>query len=220
MQFIVPIVVAQKNIEFNIKAELLISSIRPISTLSTSNIAEPAFPIIDPLDPTISIPQVNTEIVKATRYRKFNQVNCNFLIKLFILAIETSTLYPHTALLDFSRFYVKNLYEEPVNDSQFESRALVKAFTITSSYARTIFGENAKELDQPIVLQTVHFDKHRVQFGLFQLNTLDLNSEHKNYWFRKPIMELYEECKYSDGRPNLVNYNFNVFKTMCVLYGN
>jgi large subunit ribosomal protein L37 len=115
---------------------------------------------------------------------------------------------------------VKNLYAEPVNDSQFESRALLKAFAVTSSYARKVFGDNARDLDHPVVLQTVHFDKQRIQFGLFQLNTLDLNSETKNYWFKKPIMELYEDCKYADGRPQLVNYNFNVFKTMCVLYGN
>lgn len=130
-------------------------------------------------------------------------------------------MYPHTVLLDFSKSYVKNVYEQPINDSQFESRALLKAFAITSAWARKIYGENARQLEQPVVLQTIQLDKKRVQFGIFQLNTFDLQGEGgvKNYWFRKPISDLYDECTYHEGRPQLVNYNFNIFKTMCVLYG-
>lgn len=76
--------------------------------------------------------------------------------------------------------------------------------------------------DKPVVLQVMQLDGKRIQFGIFQLNTLDLNNENenRNFWFRKPIMHLYDECTYNQGRPMLSNYNFDVLKTFCVLYGN
>lgn len=97
----------------------------------------------------------------------------------------------------------------------------MKAFAITSSWAKKVYGENVTDIDKPIVLQVVQLDVKRVQFGIFQLNTLNLipTNEKKNFWFSKPIMQLYDECIYSKGRPMLSNYNFDVLKTFCVLYG-
>ena len=43
-------------------------------------------------------------------------------------------------MLDYSKGYVKNLYEKPVTDSQFEARALIKAFTVTASWAKKLYG--------------------------------------------------------------------------------
>ena len=108
-----------------------------------------------------------------------------------------------------------------MTDSQFESRALIKAFAVSGAWIRK-FQHSPKEiLDYPVVVQTVQFDGPRVQFGIFQLNTLNPNcSKIKNFWFRKPIMNLYDECVYKDGRPSLVNYNFDILKILCVLYGN
>jgi hypothetical protein len=70
MQFILPMFVSNKNVQLDVKAELLISSLRPINPLNTSNLAQPSFVKIDPLDPTISIPQVNAEIATKAKYRK------------------------------------------------------------------------------------------------------------------------------------------------------
>lgn len=108
-----------------------------------------------------------------------------------------------------------------VTDTQFESRALMKAFTVAASKARAHLGTNVTELTQPIVVQTVQSDGKKFQFGIFQLNTLDLTGSSKqNYWYCSDIMKLYEECAYKVGRPTLEGYNRDVLKHMTVLYNN
>lgn len=104
---------------------------------------------------------------------------------------------------------------------QFESRAIVKGFATAAGRAQSLYGNKTKVLERPIVVQVVHLDSKRVQFGVFQLNTLDLEGETniKNYWFSQPAMSLYEDCCYKDGRPSLSSYNFDVFKMMNVFYG-
>lgn len=79
-----------------------------------------------------------------------------------------------------------------------------------------------KELEKPIVVQVIQLESRRIQFGIFQLNTLDLNNEGgaKNFWFSKKEMNLYDECCYRDGRPALTSYNFDVFRMMNVFYSN
>lgn len=79
-----------------------------------------------------------------------------------------------------------------------------------------------KTLDKPIVVQVIHLDGNRIQFGIYQLNTLDLNGTDgvKNYWFRKPEMKIYEDCYYNNGRPALHAYNFDVFRLMSIFYNN
>lgn len=82
--------------------------------------------------------------------------------------------------------------------------------------------DDVKTLEEPITVQVVQLDGKRVQFGIFQLNTLDLDDTNgsTNYWFRKPEMLLYDECIYKEGRPLLTNYNFDVFKLMSIFYSN
>lgn len=48
--------------------------------------------------------------------------------------------HPHTVLLHYSNLDVKNLFEEPITTDQFESRAIIKGFTVAASRAKTIYG--------------------------------------------------------------------------------
>ena len=84
------------------------------------------------------------------------------------------------------------------------------------------FKPTAQDLAQPIVVQIVHMNGSKLQFAVFQLNTLnfDGNDGVKNYWFRKPTMELYQECLYKVGKPALTGYNRDVLKHMSVFYNN
>lgn len=100
---------------------------------------------------------------------------------------------------------------------------LFSGFAAAASRAQTLYGKHVKELEKPITVQVVQFESAKIQFGIFQLNTLDLNSESsskKNFWFRKEAMNLYENCEYIAGRPALTNYNFDVFRLMNVFYSN
>lgn len=141
---------------------------------------------------------------------------------LIIPAIKPSSPFshPHTVLLHYSNLDVKNEFETPVTKDQFESRAILKAFAIAASRAQSLYGAEVKELERPITVQVVQLDSKRIQFGIFQLNTLDLDSQDgvKNYWCRKPAMQLYDDCYYNNGRPALSSYNFDVFRLMNVFY--
>lgn len=107
-----------------------------------------------------------------------------------------------------------------MTDTQFESRAILKGFAVAASRAQTMYGEGCKQLDKPIPVQVVQFDGKKIQFGIFQLNTLDLEGAEgiKNYWFSSPITKLYDDCHYEKGRPSLTAYNFDIFKMMNVFY--
>lgn len=81
---------------------------------------------------------------------------------------------------------------------------------------------DVKTLESPISVQVVHLNGNKLQFGVFQLNTLDLDGSDgvKNFWFTKPELELYQECVYKEGRPAMVGYNRDVLKYMSVFYNN
>lgn len=71
LQFSLPITIGEKNVQFNVNAEFLISSLRPINALNTSNLDEPSFVKIDPLEPAISIPRSAEGARSELRYRKY-----------------------------------------------------------------------------------------------------------------------------------------------------
>lgn len=125
-------------------------------------------------------------------------------------------------MLHNSDLEVKNLFETPVTRDQYESRAMLKGFAVAAGRALSFYGPGVKQLETPIVVQVVQLQSERIQFGVFQLNTLDLDGSGglKNYWFSQPETQLYEECTYKDGRPTLTNYNFDVLRMMNVFYSN
>ena len=112
---------------------------------------------------------------------------------------------------------MKNLFREPVTDNQIESRSLIKAFTVAASKAQQMYGKDVKDLPQPITVQVVHTNAIFFHFSIFQLNTLDLNSQEngrglKNLWFNKPKIDLFAECDYKIGKPVMSGYNRDVLR--------
>ncbi|CRL07427.1 CLUMA_CG020397, isoform A [Clunio marinus] len=195
------------NIRFDVKAETFLVTRKPISSFA-SNVDEEPLPDISPLQDTISIP--NTHFYD-------NEIKSSYPVK-----TSGQFCYPHTIMLHYSNLDVKHLFETPVTPDQFESRAMIKGFAAASSCAQSLYGFEVEELPEPVVVQVVQFDGKRVQFGIFQLNTLNLDVTEgpKNYWFRKPETQLYDVCCYTNGRPALTSYNFDVFRLMSVFYNN
>lgn len=79
-----------------------------------------------------------------------------------------------------------------------------------------------RDLPAPITLQCVQVHLNRFYFGVYQLNTLNLDGTDgtKNYWFNIPPMQLYEKCEYIESRPMLVNYNNDVLRHTLAFYQN
>lgn len=79
-----------------------------------------------------------------------------------------------------------------------------------------------KDLPSPITVQSVQVNGNKFQFGVFQLNTLNLDGTEgvKNYWFSNPIQDLYDVCAYLEARPKLSGYNPSVLKNALAFYKN
>lgn len=77
-------------------------------------------------------------------------------------------------------------------------------------------------MPQPITVQTVQVNNNEFQFGVFQLNTLNLNGTDgtKNIWFALDPIKLYDECAYLVSRPRLNGYNPEVLRLSYAFYKN
>lgn len=145
---------------------------------------------------------------------------------------------------------VQNCTLEPVSEDQFLSRNLLKAFTFAAAKAQSIYGVNewpfwsinflnstdipinaikcesfqadVRDLPQPITVQCVQVHVNRFHFGVYQLNTLNLDGDSgiKNYWFNVPPIHLYTNCEYEESRPKLKNYNNDVLRHTLAFYQN
>jgi large subunit ribosomal protein L37 len=118
---------------------------------------------------------------------------------------------------------VQNLFAEPVTENQIESRSLLKGFTVAAAKAQQMYGQDVKALPQPITVQIVQTDSSFFHFSIFQLNTLDLDSQEngrglKNLWFNKPKIDLFAECDYKVGKPVMSGYNRDVLRHFQVFY--
>lgn len=70
-------------------------------------------------------------------------------------------------------------------------------------------------------MQCVYTNGKLFHFGVFQLNTLDLQStESRNLWYQTERMSLFEECCYKKGRPVLEGYNSDVLEHLYAIYNN
>lgn len=225
--FVAPFVKNEANIQAEVTAETFVTSKKPISPFdmrAEANAQE--LPDIFPLLPTVSIPKSHFYKQQIV-YREFilNKYYFHFDLNFYFIPAVKSTntfSHPHTIMLHYSQLDVKNLYGAPVTSDQFEGRAMMKGFAVAASQAQSLYGPNVQDLEKPIVVQVVQIETNRIQFGIFQLNTLDLSSTDglKNYWFSKPAVSLYDECCYSSGRPSLKGYNFDVLRLMNVFYSN
>lgn len=70
-------------------------------------------------------------------------------------------------------------------------------------------------------MQLVQTDGQLFQFGIFQLNTLDLkNNDVKNVWYKTNNIPLFSKCCYDAGKPVLEGYNSDVIKHFFAFYNN
>ncbi|XP_001662478.2 39S ribosomal protein L37, mitochondrial [Aedes aegypti] len=208
--FIVPITKELDRIQFSLKVDSFITSSAPLKPLDNSvyRPQDQTLPDIFPVKQTVTIPTTHfyewqTEYPISRQYR-FS--------------------HPHTVLLHCAPESVENMFETPVTDDQKEARAMIKAFTVAAARARQLYGNDVQALPAPIQVQVVQTDSQWFHFGIFQLNTLDLNASgesagSRNLWFRKPRMDLYSQCGYLVGKPSLVDYNRDVLRHMAVFYG-
>lgn len=76
-----------------------------------------------------------------------------------------------------------------------------------------------KDLSQPIVLQCIQTDGRLFHFTVFQLNSLDLESQkNKNILWSLPLVPLFNVCEYVSGKPVLEGYNPDVFNRLVTFY--
>lgn len=146
VKFMVPIDKNGDKIQYDLKAETFVASRKPIMPFNESCENE-AVPEIYPLDQIVSIPKLETDFQRISSYREYKNWPFNYISffkkkKHFPTAIKSSHSFshPHTILLHYSRIDVKNLFEEPVTDDQFESRAILKGFAAAASRAQSLYG--------------------------------------------------------------------------------
>lgn len=80
---------------------------------------------------------------------------------------------------------------------------------------------DVKELPSPVTVQCVQTDGRLFHFGIFQLNTLDLEGTGlKNVWFQTKYLPLFKKCCYELGKSILEGYNSDVIKHLFAFYNN
>lgn len=191
-------------LQFEVTADTFMTSTKPIEAVKGKYNAE--LPDLYPIKHTITIPKTNIYTTKNS-YPLRSALPCS---------------HPHTIFVHFDKEHVKNLHETEVTPTQFQSRTLLKAFTVASARAKQLYGEAVEHLPKPIVVQSIQTDGKTFHFGVFQLNTLQLNGNDgtKNYWFHLPNVDLFTECGYKVGRPILDGYNKDCFRYFKAFYSN
>lgn len=192
------------TILMDLQADTLITSKRPLEPIKGKYDGD--LPDLQPLKPTVSIPETNIYQIR----------------NVFPVAQNLVYAHPHTIFLHYSPLDVYNLHGSPVTPTQFQARTLLKTFAAAVSRARQLYGDNATSLERPVVVQSVQTDGKSFHFGVFQLNTLQFDGSdgQKNYWFHIPPMDLFDECQYVSGRPVLDGYNKDVVRYLSLLYNN
>ncbi|XP_011195002.2 39S ribosomal protein L37, mitochondrial [Zeugodacus cucurbitae] len=189
---------------FRINAEKLITSRRPLASIQGKFDSE--LPNLYPLKCTISMPR---------EHLYSNKTICPFS--------QNLNFHPHTIILNFDNDKVANFHDVPVKISQFQSRNMLKAFTVAAARAKQLYGESAVDkLTRPIVVQSIQTDGRTFHFGVFQLNDLRIDALEgpKNYWFHSCNHDLFEKCEYVSGIPKLKGFNKEVLRYIYAFYIN
>lgn len=133
---------------------------------------------------------------------------------------KTSWPHLHTVIFYHDPHIVHNLTELPVTNHQLSGQFLMRCFTAAAGFARHKF-KTVMQLPHPIVIQCVQTDGQQFMFGVFQLNTLELDQDKlRNYFWFTPQKSLYSKAGYESGRPVLYEYNPEIFDTLFALYTN
>ncbi|XP_057661478.1 39S ribosomal protein L37, mitochondrial [Diorhabda carinulata] len=192
-----------KLAQFELKGDIIISSVKPLTPITNTSTENMNLPIIDPIDPFIT----------------FNKENIYKLQDIYPINPSVNAHHPHTLFITFDKEFVTNLYEEEVTEDQIFGRSLLKTFTVAATYARRKYGKDVKILKNPVTLQCVQTDGHFFHFGVLQLNTLDLENESvKNIWYQTPMQYMFETCSYKFGKPTLEGYNNQIVRQLNCMY--
>lgn len=191
------------NVSLNVKADLLLLS--DTSLTPFMNEIQGELPNLFPLDYKISLEEINI-------YTKDE----------FISPITGKFNNIHTAFIHYNETEVKNLYETPVLESQILGRSLMKCYAFAVANAKSKYGDDIKELQEPITLQCVHTNSQWFHFSVFQLNSLTGPEDDgkKNIYWQTPLLNLYEKCVFDEALPVLEGYNPEVFKHFLSFYMN
>nr|XP_022909733.1 39S ribosomal protein L37, mitochondrial [Onthophagus taurus] len=206
LTFSYPFVKKDKLIQFELKADTLLTSSKPLKPIYEGDLNNLKLPDIYPSNEVISLNKEHIYEIKN-------------VYPLDVTRISNS--HPHTLFIHYNTTEVSNLFEEQVLETQIFGRNLLKAFTIGASYGKRLYGEKIKDLSKPIVLQCIQTNGKWFNFGILQINTLDLLSDKvRNVWFQSENIELFNNCGYVDGKPTLEGYNSEVIKHILGFYNN
>lgn len=191
------------NVSLNLRADLLLLSENSLAPLMDD--IQGDLPDLTPLDYKISLDEINI-------YHKDE----------FVSPISGKFNNVHTAFIHYNETEVKNLYETPVLQTQIMGRSLMKCYAFAVANAKSKYGENVKELPEPITLQCVHTNSQWFHFSVFQLNSLAGPEEDgmKNIYWQTPLLNAYKNCVFDEGVPVLEDYNPEVFKHFLSFYMN
>lgn len=191
------------NVSLNLRADLLLLSDTALAPYA--NDVQGELPDLYPLDYKISLDEINI-------YNKDE----------FVSPIVGKYNNVHTAFVYYNETEVNNLYETPVLPSQILGRSLMKSYAFAVANARSKFGEDVKELPEPVTLQCVQTNAEWFHFSVFQLNSLagPEDDGKKNIYWQTPLLNLYDRCVFDEGIPVLDGYNPEVFKHFLSFYMN
>ncbi|XP_026494211.2 large ribosomal subunit protein mL37 [Vanessa tameamea] len=192
-------------IQFQEMSNILVTSNKPLKhDLNESNIPFIEIPDLYPVKHTVTLPPEHF-YAESSKY----PVRSSIIKK-----------HPHTTWLHFNSTEVNNIYETPVTPTQILGRSLTHAFTVATAYAKQLYGEDVKDLPDPIHLNCIQTDGQRFHFGVLELNTLNLDGTEgtKNVWYCKNDLKLYDSCRYLSAIPVLENYNPKVYGYINAFY--
>ena len=98
-------------------------------------------------------------------------------------------------------------------------RSLVLAFATALGQARFNHGpEVSGVLDKPITVNFISTNGQDFLVTVFQLNTLDLESNVKNIVWQEQLGNIFETCDYVKAVPQVIGYNEKVVKKLLSVY--
>lgn len=191
-------------IQFQDICNILVTSDKPVKHEIDNDVSFTEIPNLYPIKHTITLPEEH-----------FYSDSSKYPIRPTV-----RVKHPHTTWLHYNNTEVNNIYETQVTKEQILGRSLTHAFTVASSYAKQLHGEDVKDLPEPIYLNCIQTDGKEYHFGVLELNTLNLDGTEgaKNVWYSKNNLKLYESSCYFGGMPVLENYNNKVYGYINALY--
>ncbi|KAG6449976.1 39S ribosomal protein L37, mitochondrial [Manduca sexta] len=191
-------------IQFQELSHILVTSNKPVKHSVENDIPFVEIPDLFPVKHTVTLPPEH--FYKEDSSYPFQP--------------SVSVCHPHTTWLHYNATEVSNVYETPVTPHQILGRSLTHAFTIASAYAKQLYGEDTKDLPEPVYINCIQTDAQNYHFGVLELNTLDVDGTEgtKNVWYCKNNLKLYDSSRYFSGMPVLENYNNKVYGYINAFY--